>query len=484
MTIKSSGQLQTADLATEFGGTKPYTMSGYYSGGARVPAGAKGLNGSIPAAGSIKLSDFYGAPKVADSWVMYKALNYYTPGSGSLVNIGSDSLGNIYAVASVYDSDNYHFAVWKYDKDGNFIWNSKRVMVNIYSLRNVGIAIYGNTVCVTSDCYSSGWYTVCVKINATTGNIEWQKLYAMLDVRAAVDPSENIYVVGPTNIIKLGPTGSQLWMKTLPRVPTTDIYTYKYEIKKVIPYNGGVLAFGSYNNGNAYTTNNFQIFISSAGVVSTYDSTRFDVPNSAYFGSSVVDAVIDSSGNRYVVHELTTDGYATMVGVVKYDSTGATVWSKVFKQNGGSQDPASIAVDSSSNVYVFGAVSGYNTYQVGFVLSLDSQGNIKKTQVVSGPDLDTSNMRLVGTVIGDNLYFVNDTEFCAFSFSKFSLDGNDTGTYGPISCAAGATLEYNLTSSRLTHGPFSSATYNLSSTTNTIAVQNFSAPSLVKYTKG
>ena len=64
MAIVSSGtiSIHTAagtnrSITGEFGGTAPHALSEYYRGGANVPSGATG----VPADGTIKLSDFYGA---------------------------------------------------------------------------------------------------------------------------------------------------------------------------------------------------------------------------------------------------------------------------------------------------------------------------------------------------------------------------------------------------------------------------------------
>lgn len=64
MPIASSGtiSIHTAagtdrSITGEFGGTAPHALSEYYRGGANVPSGATG----VPASGTIKLSDFYGA---------------------------------------------------------------------------------------------------------------------------------------------------------------------------------------------------------------------------------------------------------------------------------------------------------------------------------------------------------------------------------------------------------------------------------------
>ena len=57
MALQSSGAISLADLATEFGGTAPHSMSEYYRGGGLVPNN----NTGVPTSGVISLSDFYGA---------------------------------------------------------------------------------------------------------------------------------------------------------------------------------------------------------------------------------------------------------------------------------------------------------------------------------------------------------------------------------------------------------------------------------------
>ena len=61
MALQSSGQIKLSEIATEFGGTAPHSMSEYYAGGTNVPSGT----GSIPTSGEIQLAaDFYGTSAV------------------------------------------------------------------------------------------------------------------------------------------------------------------------------------------------------------------------------------------------------------------------------------------------------------------------------------------------------------------------------------------------------------------------------------
>jgi len=57
MALQGSGQIKLSELATEFGGTAPYSLKAYYRGGGRVPAN----NTNVPASGAIGLKNFYNA---------------------------------------------------------------------------------------------------------------------------------------------------------------------------------------------------------------------------------------------------------------------------------------------------------------------------------------------------------------------------------------------------------------------------------------
>jgi hypothetical protein len=59
MALPSSGQITIGDIANEFGGSAPHSLSEYYRGGGLVPDSA--ANAGVPTSGAISLSHFYGA---------------------------------------------------------------------------------------------------------------------------------------------------------------------------------------------------------------------------------------------------------------------------------------------------------------------------------------------------------------------------------------------------------------------------------------
>lgn len=65
MALQSSGTISLSQVQTEFGGANPIGMSEYYAGGVNVPGSTSGVNGAVPASGTISMSKFYGTSDVS-----------------------------------------------------------------------------------------------------------------------------------------------------------------------------------------------------------------------------------------------------------------------------------------------------------------------------------------------------------------------------------------------------------------------------------
>jgi len=63
MTLPTSGTITLLEIATEFGGSAPYSLTNYYRGGSHVPNTS--TNANIPTSGLISLTNFYGASVVS-----------------------------------------------------------------------------------------------------------------------------------------------------------------------------------------------------------------------------------------------------------------------------------------------------------------------------------------------------------------------------------------------------------------------------------
>lgn len=93
MTIKAwgSGPLSLSEISSEFGGGN--SLSNFYAGGARVPAGTVGYPGgvatTIPSSGTIRVSNFYGADNNPYQ-IAVIGQQTWTAVSNSLVQEGAD----------------------------------------------------------------------------------------------------------------------------------------------------------------------------------------------------------------------------------------------------------------------------------------------------------------------------------------------------------------------------------------------------------
>ena len=75
MTLPTSGPLSLQQIAKEFQGNDPVSLSQYYAGGTLVPPGTVGTNGPVPSSGPISIWNFYGTSSPVD-------ITYYLIGAG------------------------------------------------------------------------------------------------------------------------------------------------------------------------------------------------------------------------------------------------------------------------------------------------------------------------------------------------------------------------------------------------------------------
>lgn len=146
MALQSSGQIKLSEIATEFGGSAPHSMSEYYAGGANVPSGT----GSIPTSGEIQLAaDFYGTSNIiylvngtitsgsttAKTSVIHIGYSTKVHNTGS--TIGSKSLSTDSSLTHIVNVDN---------NDGSFTSNRAFItMANATAMADLWYAKIGNT---------------------------------------------------------------------------------------------------------------------------------------------------------------------------------------------------------------------------------------------------------------------------------------------------------------------------------------------------
>lgn len=131
MALPASGAISLANIAAQFGGATPHSLSEYYRGGAYVIAGTTGtpdgVRTLIPSSGAISLNDFHGAP----SYPILTGVKTYNlataPNSSSGVPKGStvqtarftvNASGSIFLTADGRSTDADGCATMYFQKNG------------------------------------------------------------------------------------------------------------------------------------------------------------------------------------------------------------------------------------------------------------------------------------------------------------------------------------------------------------------------------
>lgn len=111
MTLPATGPLALTQIAGEFNGTNPVSLSQYYAGGGKVPAGTSGTHGAVPSSGAIGIYNFYGTSnKVPPGTVTFDVVGDHAwacPAGVTTVNVqaigGGGSGGGITSNESCID---------------------------------------------------------------------------------------------------------------------------------------------------------------------------------------------------------------------------------------------------------------------------------------------------------------------------------------------------------------------------------------------
>ena len=304
--------------------------------------------------------------------------------------------------------------------------------------RGVAVASSGNIYVVgnISD------YMLIVKYNST-GTLQWQRSLGAVSSAEegwgiAIDSSENVYITGYSNntvgqsnnviIAKYNTNGAIQWQKQLAGTGTKNEY-------------GTGIAVDS--SSNVYVTT-----YSNAGGA-TFDIVTFNLDSSGNMiwqrslgGSSSTDfgisIALDSSSNVYVTGFSDNNSTYDLV-LAKYNSTGTLQWQRTLGNNtGGSDTGNGVAVDSSGNIYVAGLINGIGI----LVAKYNSSGAIQWQRSLtgsasifaSGIAVDSSSNVYVtssGNISGTNDIFIAkyDSSGNLQWQRSLSTTGNDT-SYG------------------------------------------------------
>jgi len=244
----------------------------------------------------------------------------------------------------------------------------------------------------------------------------------------AVDNSGNVYVTGTSNggignpqqyvTIKYSPDGNQLWVSYY-----TSGYLSNLPRAIAVDTSGNV-----YVTGISYTSNT-----SSDYATVKYDTYGTQLWVKRYTGltsssGDYAEAIaVDSSGNVYVTGYSGSSSkydYAT----IKYNSSGTQQWVTRYNGDANSNDYAyTMALDSSSNVYVGGRSTGIGTGYDYATIKYNSSGTQQWVQRYNGPS--DSNDRIYKLVLdsSNNIYVTGESNGIGSSLDFATVKYNNSG---------------------------------------------------------
>ena len=335
----------------------------------------------------------------------------------AVARVASDPSGNIYVGGTTQgDLDgNTNAGSWsqdiylvKYNPSGTKQWTKQLGTSSLESVAGIvtdpsgNIYVAGSTEDALGGNSNAGDYDIYLIKYNSSGTSQWIKQlgssakdhFWQSGDGIAIDSSNNIYVTGYTAggldsnsssggddafLVKFDSLGSKQWTRQLGTSSNDNGMLVTVDSSDNIYVSGYTLgALEGSNQGSS------DVFLSKYNTSGNLQWTRQLGSDQADYPWSIA---IDSSDNIYIAGwtEGDFDGHTFVVGgshdyfVVKYNTSGAKQWSKLFGDN--SEDKANgITTDSSGNIYITGNTRGSlggfsNQGQTDYFLQkLDSSG--------------------------------------------------------------------------------------------------------------
>lgn len=337
MPLPSSGPLSLNDIAGEFGGSTPHSLSEYYAGGGLVPAGTTGTYGAVPSSGTISIQNFYGTSNVV-LWLNSLSGTNDTFG----YRVAVDSSSNVYILGVLFVSSVYRAYLAKFNSSGTLQWQT--------GLFQSGLTLRGPTLGVDSsgNVYAGFQPYYFAKYNSS-GTLQWQVVLGggvgggNTSFTNFVDSSGNTFVSNLSNarVLKINSSGGVDW--------TAENFA------------SGSFAFGAGSSGGDPAGNNYYAVMSeqpnSNFLIHKYNSSGTLQWMRTF--SPVIDnsckVTADSSNNVYLAALSARFSGTTYLVVAKLDSSGVVTWSSVLSgpavSSFGVSRLVAVAVDTNGDVY-------------------------------------------------------------------------------------------------------------------------------------
>jgi uncharacterized delta-60 repeat protein len=369
------------------------------------------------------------------------AAHYDGPGNeeDGATAIAVDGLGNVYVAGYSTGVGTFEdYTAIKYDSSGGELWVARKdgtgQKVDSWAA-DMAVDTLGNSY-VTGEIY---WWPpkggdrlsdiATVKYDQD-GLQLWVARYEEGDqdvpVSLKVDHAGNVYVTGRSYngtssdyaTVKYDPNGNELW---------DALYNSPYG------YFDSASGMAVDTLGNVYVTGRSYNGTSSDYATVKYDPSGNELWVARYNGpgggeDEPSSLGIDTSGNVYVTGRGAED-YLT----VKYDSNGNELWTASYDGSSNEFDQATaLAVDPSGNVYVTGYSSGSGTQTDYATVKYDSNGNELWAARYDGPDSLTeyAHARAVDTsgdvyVTGSSRVRTSTSEVPGNATVKYDSNGNE-----------------------------------------------------------
>ena len=354
-----------------------------------------------------------------EQWVQrYNGPGNSDDGTNGTNAIAVDSSGNVYVAGWSAGTENTDYVVIKYNSNGDQQWAQRYNGPGNGYDAPYGIALDGSGnvyVTGTSTGDGTGFDYTTIKYN-TDGQLQWAQSYngsgngydAALSL--AVDASGNVYLTGLSTsqnglgdcvTIKYDTDGNQQWAKVYDGPANGNDYGNSITVDG----SDNVYVTGSstgIKTGGDYLTLKYD----SSGQqqwASTYSSAGSNLDEGRSVG-------LDGSGNVYVTGVLAySEGKASTDnwGTIKYDSTGAEQWVRVYDGPAHFADEAfSIAVDANGNSYVVGYGHGLTSGSDLISVKYDTDGVEQWVQAYDGPLHGTDSGFDITLDLQGNIYVV------------------------------------------------------------------------------